>query len=282
MARLPFRTRVFTHKWAHSWLPVAKRLHRQGNGDTNQCHLCKLQVEDCNHLVQCSHRTQWKGEFSEKLNKHLIDIRTDPILRHLITSNVRKWMNGDDTTPSAQDRIGWDMFLRGVITTQFTTAQERYYRVQHMETKVYRGTIWSSRVAEFVITAIHQLWRGRCNEVHQHGINQQSAREIEDARRKTTIIYGKADELLPTDRTYLLNDVPLQERLTNTHPAGLISWVQATWPIIQRSVTDARIAIRRGSQDIRRFFPVLRAQQNQETHPNTGNQDPNKVPPTAR
>ena len=51
-------------------------------------------------------------------------------------------MNGENTTPSAQDHIGWDMFLLGVITTQFTTDQERYYHVQQMEMKAYRETIW--------------------------------------------------------------------------------------------------------------------------------------------
>ena len=100
----------FLDKWIYDWLPVVTMLAKQDKG-TNACHLCS-EEETGDHLVLCRHRAQWRGDLLAKVQKCLIDLRTEPEIHREIVAGLRAWLDGLEANTSAQTTIfGWWMFF---------------------------------------------------------------------------------------------------------------------------------------------------------------------------
>ncbi len=106
MNRVDKRQHVFIVKLTYNWIPVHRRLHRQGYTTTKQCMLCGAEEEDYEHLFRCTNQKQWRTDFLIALEAHLTKRETAADLRLAIVTNVRHWLNGREQVARYQDEVG--------------------------------------------------------------------------------------------------------------------------------------------------------------------------------
>jgi hypothetical protein len=71
MKRADPRQHAFIVKLTYKWIPVHRKLYRQGNTTTKQCMLCGAEEEDYVHLFNCEKQRQWRANFEIALEAHL-------------------------------------------------------------------------------------------------------------------------------------------------------------------------------------------------------------------
>lgn len=156
-----------------------------------------------------------------------------------ILKNVQGWINGgtEPTELSVQNQIRWGGFMRGFISVEFSTLQEKFYRDQHLDTKKFSGTLWSQRLIEFVWKEAQTLWKARNREVHDEEGHQQSARELEEAKVKIRAMYSSKQHLRAVDQS-ILPGTAAQQLARN--PRKIITFAATTYETFKFCLQDAR------------------------------------------
>jgi hypothetical protein len=120
MKRTDRNLQTFVVKFNHNWLPVNRRLHRQGDLDTPTCTLCGHENEEYTHLFRCQQQGVWRGEFIKALDLFLCKQGTAADIRTSITQNLKIWFEGEAKIESYQDETGtWHDFLKGYINQRW-------------------------------------------------------------------------------------------------------------------------------------------------------------------
>ena len=240
--------KVFVTKLLFRWLPVGTRMQRQKEWSSNQCYLCSL-PETVEHLHQCPQRRTWQTEFTTALDKFLCQECTEPSLRADIVQGVTAWLTQDDLPFELE--TGWDTVLRGYVVHRWTTEQERYYRAHGFDAKKKTGIGWAVKLTTFFWFRTHNLWKQRCNDIHDRDQKEKLSREHQEAITKTRAIYSRRNDMLHSDQVLL--DMSLEDRLRR--PArSLMAWVRSTMPVVKISVREKSELMRQGCRDIRDFF----------------------------
>ena len=191
LRKLPIGHRIQLSKLMHDLLPTAKPIQTFDNRHDGRCFECGQLWEDTNHVLQCpsDKREQARSDAFQVLREHFQRQHTPLIMTDIICTTMSHWIQRRRITPpdwptpsepimmaitrafQSQTRIGWDQFLRGRLTNEWSLAIATYYHARQpgqnftpehwMQTTI--NAIW-----EFSLT----LWRRRCETYHgTNGVN---------------------------------------------------------------------------------------------------------------
>ena len=146
--RNPCATRI--KKWIFNKLPTNKHLCKIHQIDESICHSCRLVEEDNDHILRCSceNRHRIRRDWIEALYHYLDTTSATPKeVTRCIMRGVTNWLLGLPT-PSiqsvsylasshlisayeSQTQIGWDQFLRGRISLEWSALVRFEYSKLH-------------------------------------------------------------------------------------------------------------------------------------------------------
>ena len=140
----PFsRTRTFFSKNGWKQLPIGERLHKWTPSYDHRCPSCDQDYKSDDHLYQCVHiqRKQWRQDLFRDLQDtfgSFLDSDLIAIIKIGLTSfftscpqTISERFPPQDFPSlqpliTSQNAIGWDHFLRGKLSKEWSQAQYRY------------------------------------------------------------------------------------------------------------------------------------------------------------
>jgi hypothetical protein len=169
------RERKYAIKLTTGWLPIGTRLEKYGHMVT-ECHKCGGK-ETVNHIVQCPARAAEKRKTVKDFDQMLETMKTTEDVRHALSLGIELWMHGKKVTNRIaltertrkavddQNKIGWDMAMRGRLASEWAVIQE------HNGDGVPRGRAgnrlgdsWSAQVGGFLLQESRKYWFRRNEE----------------------------------------------------------------------------------------------------------------------
>jgi len=140
MGKSKFNQRKWVAKYMMGFFAHGKNIQWWKMRTATMCPRCGEEDEDKTHVIRCKHKTaqqQWDKALTE-LENWMIMAKTEPMIQTTIITCLRKWRTGEDNmekeewdayTTHAQDKIGWNLALEGVLTTQqWRMQQEQYWQ----------------------------------------------------------------------------------------------------------------------------------------------------------
>jgi hypothetical protein len=157
-----------------------KYLSRQ-DGQSPLCPSCQACAETCKHIARCPEVGR-EAAFQESANaveKWMETVDTHSNMKVLLLKYLRghglttclECANSLDLPPilreyaSAQDIIGWDNFVMGMISHRLLPIQSAHF---HTACKSYRTTRWIAGLITQLLQVTHTQWIYRCMLVHDH------------------------------------------------------------------------------------------------------------------
>jgi len=138
------------------------------------CPRCREEDEDKTHMIRCKHKTaqqQWDKALTE-LENWMIMAKTKPMIQTTIIMQLRKWRTGEDNMEHgepgaymthAQDKIGWNLALEGVLTLQWHMQQEQYWQRIKL---CWSAKWWTSKLIKKLWQVAWDMWRHRNSALH--------------------------------------------------------------------------------------------------------------------
>ena len=140
LRKLPRSRRRWLTKQVVGVCGVGKWLVRWKRRDTAECPRCDEPVEDAKHVMRCQNPdaiATWK-ESVDTLYKWMTKTKTLPAIAGVIKSRLLQWHLNSVLTPyttdypgltaaiQAQDLLGWQNFLDGLLTPEWESVQSTY------------------------------------------------------------------------------------------------------------------------------------------------------------
>ena len=194
MAYASFHRKRFITKWVTNMHPTNVRQHKIKMQETELCGRCHSHAETLKHVVQCRNTKNeklWKTNIT-MLDTKLRKLGTDPdIIRAFVLIMIR-WHNVAltpdycprhvkatiKTAVQLQHEIGWDEFVKGAWSTEWSKCQRAYFKKKK---KRNTGKRWAIKVS-------NQIW----DSLKIHWDHRNKRRQI-DIRSET---YERREELL--------------------------------------------------------------------------------------
>ena len=204
-ARASQTIRMATSKILHGWLPVMHMLSHMTS--SAQCPGCSNIDETLDHLFHCPHpllvstrmeiiSTLRKTGLKRRVPRPFLDCIINILSSHFGMTTMVPPHPAFAKALDAQSHIGFDMFLRGYIALDWSTA------LGDMDTDLpARIMVWTLRFLWF--DCVDPLWRARNRILH----DQENAHTTSlDSHHNTTLQWylDNEDAIAPRDR-YLLN-----------------------------------------------------------------------------
>ena len=180
MSSCGHRYHRFIPKWVTGQIAVGKVMAMRKARAHNTCPRCNATLEDTAHVLRCQHDDAvhtWSEEMKKikewclKVDTHpaivstlfplLITWQSTPGYNHHISST---WPREVRSTYISQARLGWDSFLSGLLSTQWSSLQDGYY--QSLGSRKL-GSKWSSDLSKRLWQAVYAMWEHRNSVLHQ-------------------------------------------------------------------------------------------------------------------
>jgi hypothetical protein len=210
----------FVTKLSCDWLATNHHLHKV-EGIPNECSLCSSD-ETLDHMFCCANRTKFHTDYLASLTAKLSELKTSTEISTLIYRNVEIFLTSKSNSfaQHPQTEIGWNMFLRGFISTCFKTQTPKY---------------WSSRMAFFLLQHAHELWKQRCDDNNTTKLARESIHTKNRMRAKVEELYTLASRIPATTQTKLL-PVPMEEFILTHNASSILLWYSNTKPAISACI----------------------------------------------
>jgi hypothetical protein len=156
---------------------------------------------------------------------------------------------------SAQTRIGYNLLLRGVLTSDWSERQQVYIIEVNRGVRGTEADTWSSKLSTWLINQAHNLWKARNEELHRPTApdNSQIARAALELQERVRELYEQKDDVNYQDRD--LFEIPLESRLQQS-VSIMRAWVESTSKTLGICMEDFATATARGNSDIRDHLPI--------------------------
>jgi zinc-binding in reverse transcriptase/Endonuclease/Exonuclease/phosphatase family len=260
------RHKTFFSKFGWKKLPVAGRLFKRHPSYDHRCPNCHQDHEDDDHLFRCHHesRRQWRSTLLGAITDRFGDF-LDPDLLAIIRLGLGAYFQGSSpnfssrfptgysSTPyksliDQQNAIGWDHFLRGKLSTEWSKSQYFYARRYNM---LKQSEGWMYSLIRLLATSSYTLWDSRNQS--RHGTDAQTKAQLLQAQtnRELHCLYLLRDQVLVQDRKIFRAtlhqhlDESLQQQRT---------WITHYKKLIVHSVKVAKAQARLNTHQIQRFF----------------------------
>ena len=266
-SRFP-RHRTFFSKLGWKLLPIAKRLHPRTPSFDHRCPSCHQDHESDDHVYQCEHqlRAQWRISLNDQILDALGAI-VDPDLLVIMRIGLHSYFtnsspdfsarfpNGYSSSPyfaliDQQNSIGWDHFVRGKFSTEWSTLQY-FYAKRYGLLKASEG--WIITLIRLLANASYRLWEIR-NDC-RHGKDDATKRQAlqEQTHREIRCIYLLQPAVLAQDRQLFRSNVDVH--LSETIPQQR-SWLLHNKKLIVHSVKVAAAQAKLQTHQIKHFFEL--------------------------
>ena len=172
--------RHFVAKHATGHCAVGKMMKRWGFRKKDNCPRCRKENETALHVITCQHKTA-KEEWDVEINNFqqwMSHNGTAPAISLAMTYNLRKWRKSggiyghhyqDNRIKRAikqQEKIGWDHFLLGRISQQWSEIQAKHYKnIGSKKT----GERWAEILIKEIWRIHCSIWNGRNEILHGTG-----------------------------------------------------------------------------------------------------------------
>ena len=217
-------------------------MHKRSSLESPFCPACGLH-EDNDHLVLCQHPSRRAGYISlmSDLRRSLPNHYTDSHLANILIDGVDSVLSGSPLHTHRypqkyhnlirqQSSIGWINFLRGFVTTEWSTADHSSSESRHIHPVILSclSSLWSS---------IFRIWTFRCDQRHSTTLQQHENELRRQTHLQVTQLYSLRQLVLPTDRHIFHSDLSshLAEPTSN-----LRAWLANHQPYLTQSMRLAQ------------------------------------------
>jgi hypothetical protein len=155
--------KIFITKWISKQLPLGKNMVQRKHRLSDNCPYCLAPGEDLAHLHSCHSvaSTQLFFKNLEKLATWLKHMDTDPVIHHHLISVLSIWRSHNKPpfpypciltkrkyyeAFKEQESIGWQQFMEGLLTRQWSVLQHQYY--QSIQSR-RSGKVWASLLTNY-------------------------------------------------------------------------------------------------------------------------------------
>jgi hypothetical protein len=203
-----------------------------------------------------------------------------PRLKVAILAGSTSWLDAKPNNHpyNPQAHIGWDAFHYGFIAAEWQHEQAEYYRTKSNNSTdpnsseddetiieidqdevtpkkkkiVKTGTVWSSKLIEFLWLQMKRAWKERSDKLHDRDGTIAKQRRREEISKKITALYELKPLLSAADQP-LLDSKSLYYRL-NQKTHQMEHWYDNNVRVIHFCVQQHKERTRKGNRDIRNFF----------------------------
>ena len=235
--------KISIHKLLHRWQPTNKVVQRNERRSKNdaKCTECDA-IDDQLHYMKCNsdyfeeaRRFSWK-KFKTTMKKY----KSCKTMLEIMWIGIKRWVydeddddlpSGDDVSPDQFDLlvkaykhqcvIGWDHFITGRITKEWST----YYESNLEENEKKRGKVMA--FARDIVRATWKftlsVWASHNEKVHgKH--NKYSSRNVQSIRKCITTIYEKFSNQISMEDEWLFRE---ESRIRCEQPVPqMIGWLE--------------------------------------------------------
>ena len=265
----PFaRTRTFFYKNGWKQLPIGRRLHKWTPSYEHRCPSCDQDHETDDHIYQCTHiqRKHWRQDLFRDVQDTFGSFLDSDLLA-IIKIGLTSFFH--DCPPSFSDRfppadfpslqilitqqnaIGWDHFVRGKLSKEWSQAQYRHAKRFNL---VDVSKNWLVTLTRLLANSSFKLWeiRNGC----RHGIDaatKQQAKQ-DQAHRELRCLYLLKPNVLPQDLHFFCSSV--EKHLEESTPK-ICTWIIHHRKLITHSARLANAQARLRIKHLKTFFPLL-------------------------
>ena len=165
-------------KWFSGWLGTGTNMQRWNLRYSGNCPFCGAEKEDTNHVLRCSHTVATKNfkscmkEYDKKLTKY----KTAYPLRKAIILELHAWRENRKppslqfadselkTIILQQRRLGWKLFLEGIVVKGIGQYQEEH--LERHQPK-YKTMAWQKKVILASWNLLMEIWTFRNETLHE-------------------------------------------------------------------------------------------------------------------
>ena len=211
MSSCGYRYHRFIPKWVTGQIAVGKVMAMRKARAHNHCPRCLSPHEDTSHVLHCQNEDAirtWEKALDD-IKEWCLKVDTHPSIIKILFPLLIGWQSctysnkytsqrWDCDVRSAflsQARLGWDSFLSGILSTEWSIVQDRYYQSLGCRRL---GSKWSSDLSKRLWTAVYSMWEHRNSVMHRTGkITEFSGgKELEKAcLHELSLGYTNIDEL---------------------------------------------------------------------------------------
>ena len=215
IGREPFGKRRWLAKHCAKQCGVGTCLLKRKHQTHNRCPRCDAPEEDTTHVVQCTARSAhivWTKALTH-LEGWLLNQDTNAQLHKILVGRLAGWQAKDPLQPLStsarlreaiqeQDRIGWENFLLGRVSTKIRDFQQRHYEHQNSRKT---GAAWCSKLINQLWLMIWKMWEHR-NHINTSTITPQQRRERGQLLTEVRREFAKGRTTLLKEDHYLLEN----------------------------------------------------------------------------
>jgi hypothetical protein len=221
--KLSIGRKIQISKYTNDLLPTARRIQTLDNRMDGRCFACNLLWETTTHVLTCSceargpARMAARTTFQQKLSR----LHTPDVMNKLLCDSVDSWLarrpvtlpiwNGPNEPIHgalrrafrAQEKIGWDQFLRGRIAKDWKRPITMYYKIRQPG-ESYTPDQWMRTVIKELWILSITIWKQRNTELH----GTDSALSLERKRKEAAtaaanVYHHTIGKISPTDSIVL-------------------------------------------------------------------------------
>lgn len=247
LKHFPPNEQIRLNKFLLLWLPTGDRRNRESNNTyPAECTLCKVAIETNSHILGCTHPEQC----THMLNLHIDleklhhDMKSDRHLHDLIQSGIIQCALDPNYTPEAhlhhesvqhlvpkQQRIGWHHILYGRISKSITQHQEKIYRTNKENDRVFTGKRWATKLIVTTWKTVLKIWKTRCELVHGRDTITRQQHSQHTLRKRVTACYEFLPQVPANDRHMF--DSSAAETL-DKNPQQIETWLYMVETLIRQ------------------------------------------------
>ena len=211
---------IWLTKQISGFCATASTMEKRKQWESKLCPLCKVSVEDSQHVIVCpDHRAREKYTSSlQKLIDHMKRTHTNPSIQNIFlhtlsNGNSHQFMHHipnveiDPIFHEAareQDVIGWTKMFHGHISTKWAEVQHQHYK------KMYKNPPSISHGAKNIVlqfyTISHDMWTHRNEIVHEKVEESLNLRESIQLQQKFTKSFNAGPSAALPIHKYMFED----------------------------------------------------------------------------
>jgi hypothetical protein len=232
-------TQMFFYKFDWKKLAVGSRLHEQSPCYNHRCPACHADYETNDHVFRCNHPScsKWRTMLISSIMAQSDSSYRDPLLMDILRTGLHayftntppdfdkqfprdpeerfpagSWVNSYHDLINQQQDIGWDHFLRGKLSKEWTKVQFQY---AHRNGKAETSSGWVPHLIKLLANSSFDAWKIRNSSRHGNDTASKRMSHIDHIQWEVHAMYWLKSSALPQDQTILRAslDAHLQDTL---------------------------------------------------------------------